>query len=223
MDEYLSERQQIEQLRGVVRENAPWAVSGVLIGVGLLVGWQQWQGWRERQGQAAGALYNQSLEALARGDREAAAKLVGQLQQGLRRTPYVDLGQLALARYNAENDHLADAEHALEDVMLHTKDESLALVARLRLARVQRAEGKPDAALATLAAAPAGAAAPAFAEVRGDILQDKGDRDGARAAYAEALASTTTGIPNRERLELELAALGGPPPPAAAPSSGSKP
>jgi len=42
VEEYLSERQQIEHVRGLIRENAPWAVTGVLLGVAALVGWQQY-------------------------------------------------------------------------------------------------------------------------------------------------------------------------------------
>ena len=220
MEDYLSERQQIEHLRGVVRENAPWAVSGVLIGVGLLVGWQQWQAWQQRQALGAGASYGETLAALSRGDREAAGRLATQLQQSWRRTPYADLATLALARFDAENGRYADAARNLEDLMQHARDADLKLVARLRLARVQRAAGQPAAALATLAAGhPPPTAAAAFAEVRADLLLDQGDRAGARTAYAEALASPTPGLVNRERLQLELAALGG----AASAAPGAKP
>ena len=152
---------------------------------------------------------------------EGAGRLVKELRDSYGRTPYSDLAALALARFDVEGGKLADAAGLLETVIKDTHDADLAAVARLRLARVQRADGKPDAALATLAAAPAGTGSPAYADVRGDVLLDKGDKAGALAAWREALASKSTGV-NRELLQLKIAALE-PPPAAPAAAAGQKP
>jgi predicted negative regulator of RcsB-dependent stress response len=207
VEDYLSERQQIDQVRVWLKENAPWAVTGILIGVGALYGWQQFQAWREHQALTGGEKYSQTLEALARNDRDAATRLAGQLQQDYGRTPYADLAALALARYHVDAGRFADAAKSLETVMQGSRDDELRLVARLRLARVQRADGKPDLALATLAGATPGAAAAAFAEVRGDVLLDKGDRSGALAAFKEALAANTAGVVDKELLQLKVASI----------------
>jgi predicted negative regulator of RcsB-dependent stress response len=219
LEGYVSEREQIAEVRRFIRENAPWALAGVLIGVGALVGWQQWQAWRERQSLAAGQKYGLVLDALTRNDRDAATRLVAQLRQDYARTPYVDLAALALARYHVEFNELADAERELAAVMSSSRDQELKVVARLRLARVQRAEGKPDDALATLAAAPSGAAqAAALAEVRGDVLRDKGDQAGALAAYQVALAAPPEAGVNRALIALKSADLGAAP---AGPTAGA--
>lgn len=209
MDDYLSEREQIDRVRRWTRENAPWAIAGILLGVGLLVGWQQYQGWRERQSLAASEKYDQTIEALARGDRDAANNLARQLKSDYERTPYADMAELALARFYVEDGKLAEAAKYLEDVMNTSKDGELKLVARLRLARVQRALGNADAALATLSGAEAGGFAPAFAEVRGDLLLDRGDRAGALAAYREAAAAEQAGLVDAELLQLKIDSLGG--------------
>ncbi len=224
MDEYLSERQQMDWLRATVKENAPWALGGVAITLALFVGYQQWQGWRERQSATASQKYEATLDALARGDGDGAKRLVQELRDGYARTPYSDQASLALARYDVEGNRLADAAQLLGEVIKNTHDEELATVARLRLARVQRADGKADAALATLAAAPPGTASAAFADVRGDVLLDKGDKAGALAAWREALAAKSAGV-NRELLELKIGALEPPAEPAAAapPATGAKP
>jgi predicted negative regulator of RcsB-dependent stress response len=218
VDENLSEREQIEAVRRWIRENAPWAIAGVLLGVGLLVGWQQFQGWRERESLQGSAKYNQTLEALSRGDKDAATKLAQQLKDDYARTPYADLAELALARFYAEDGKWPDAAKYLEDVMKTSKDEELQLVARLRLARVQRAAGQYDAALATLNGAKPGSFGPAYAEVRGDVLFDRGDKAGALAAYREAAAGKTPGLVDAELLQLKIDSLGGP---AAAPTTAS--
>ena len=155
MDEYLSERQQIDWLRSTLKENAPWALASVVITLGLFVGWQQWKAWGDRQAATAAQKYETTLDALSRGDAEGAGRLVKELRDSYGRTPYSDLAALALARFDVEGGKLGDAAGLLETVLKETHDPDLATVVRLRLARVQRAEGKADAALATLAAAPA--------------------------------------------------------------------
>jgi predicted negative regulator of RcsB-dependent stress response len=231
VEEYLSEREQLDRVRRWVRENAPWAIAGVLLGVALLVGWQQWQAYRERQSLAASEKYTQALDALARGDRDAATKLAAQLKSDYERTPYADMAELALARFYVEDGKLPEAAKYLGDVMSTSSDEELKLVARLRLARVQRAQGNLDAALATLNGAPPGGLAPAYAEVRGDVLYDRGDRAGALAAYREAAAAQTPNLVNAELLQLKIDSLAGAaaqtanatPPPAAAPAGSARP
>ena len=221
MEEYLSERQQIDWLRTTLKENAPWALASVVITIGLFVGWQQWKAWGDRQAVAAAQKYETTLDALSRGDAEAAGRLVKELRDSYARTPYGDLATLALARFDVEGGKLGDAAGLLDTVLKSTHDNDLAMVVRLRLARVQRADGKPDLALATLAAAPPGTTSPAFADVRGDVLLDKGDKAGALAAWREALASKSAGV-DRELLQLKIAALE-PPAPAAAAVAGQKP
>lgn len=209
MDDYLSEREQIDRVRKWVRENAPWALAGILIGVAALVGWQQWQNWQERKSLSASQKYEQAIESLANDDREGATKLATQLKADYASTPYGDMAELALARFHVEEGKYAEAAKYLADVMDTSEDAQLQLVARLRLARVQRADGKLDEALATLNGAQPGGYAPAFAVVRGDVLLEKGDRAGALAAYREAMAAKDDGQVDRELLQLKINDAGG--------------
>jgi predicted negative regulator of RcsB-dependent stress response len=216
VEEYLSERQQIEAVRGWVRENAPWAVAGVLIGVAALVGWQQYQAWQERTAQGGAEKYAATVAALGRNDADAAGKLAKELHDHYARTPYGDMASLAIARYDVETGKLAEAATLLGQVLGDTRDPDLKVVVRLRLARVLHAEGKPEEALATLAAGPADS--PAYADVRGDVLGGKGDAAGALTAWRAALAAKDLDAAARQLIELKFAAAGGDeaaPPPAA--------
>jgi len=208
VDDYLSEREQIDSLRGAVKENAPWALAAVLIAAAVILGWQQYQGWRQRQSVTANQKYTATLEALSRADKATAVKIIDELHADYGRTPYPDLATLAYVRFEVATNELADAAKRLEDVMQNARDPELRIVARLRLARVERAQGKPDLALATLAGAPTGTSTAAFTEVKGDALADKGDKAGALAAYREALEAKMPGLVNRELVELKIAALG---------------
>lgn len=209
VDEYLSEQEQVDELKSLVRQNAPWALAGIVIGLAALVGYQQWQAWLERQSFTASQKYSATIDALSRRDANSAQKLVDELKSGYSRTPYADMAELLMARFEVETGKLDDAATLLGAIAVGAHDENLRNVAYLRLARVQRAQQKPDAALATLAKAKPDAAAPVFAEVKGDVLLDKGDKAGALAAWKEALAGKVDGLVNRELLELKISSLGG--------------
>jgi len=225
VDDYLSEREQIEQVRGWVREYLPWLAGAVLIAGAIVWGRPQFAAWQMRQSSAADEKYTAVLEALNKGDKAAAARIAAELKADYGRTPYADLASLAVSRFDVDSHDLDDAASRLEAVSTGARDEQLRVIARLRLARVQRAQGKLDLALATLAAPPAGAAA-AYADARGDVLADKGDRDGALAEWRAALADKSPGIVNRELIELKIAGIGSAPAaqpaakaPAAAPAA----
>ena len=127
-------------------------------------------------------------------------------------TPYASLGTLIAARVQVEANELDKAAAGLKSVMDNAKDDELKMVARLRLARVQAAQGKYDDALATLKVENAGEFAPRIADTRGDVLLAKGDRDGALKEYLAARASEDNGRLDFDLLDLKIRDLGGTPP-----------
>jgi predicted negative regulator of RcsB-dependent stress response len=95
----------------------------------------------------------------------------------------------------------------------------------MRLARVEIAESKPDAALATLNAAEPGAFAARYHEVRGDAWYAKGDRPAALKEYRSAAGSPDLG--DAALLDLKIADLAADAPaasatPASAPAAAAK-
>lgn len=198
MDEYLNEKEQWEQVLAWLREQGPWMVAGVAV---VLAGWGGWHYWQQREEQRdlqAASRYEQLLDAFSRNDLSGGVKLADDLVASASGTPYANQADLAAARIQVENKDLDHAAQRLARVMNTTKDPQLALVARLRLARVQLSQGKNDAALGTLDGAQPGAFAARYAEVRGDVLLAKGDRDGAlkqyRAARSAAASTVDTGL-----------------------------
>jgi predicted negative regulator of RcsB-dependent stress response len=88
--------------------------------------------------------------------------------------------------------------------MEQTEDKQLALVARLRLARVQLAQNKPDEAIATLDAVDPGAFKPRYQEARGDALYAKGDKPGALKEYQSARIGALTQSIDTQTLDLKI-------------------
>jgi predicted negative regulator of RcsB-dependent stress response len=187
VDELLSEQEQWEWVKSQVRENGPAVVLAIALGVAAVFGWRWWQGHQDSGRLAASGKYMQMVHSLEHGDRTQALVMLGDLERDYASSPYTDQAKLLAARVYVDDNELDRAADELQGVATHSKDANLAVVARLRLARVQIAQGKADAALGTLANADAaGAFAARFHEVRGDAYAAKGDRPQALAEYQRA-------------------------------------
>ncbi len=208
MDDYYNEQEQWERVKQWLRDNGLWLLAGVAIGVGALVGWRWWEERFERRAVEASTRYQQLLEAFGRGDRTRGVTLAEELRRDYASSPYADQSDLVLARSFVEAGELGNAVERLERVLRSSRDAELRHVARLRLARVQIAQGNADQALATLAAEETpGAFAPRYAEVRGDALFAKGDRAGALREYRAARSADQGGVLDAALLELKIADL----------------
>lgn len=202
-DDDLSEVEQVEQIRAWWSENWAWLLSGIVLGIALLVGWNYWTRTRVASAEAAGELYRELVAASDRNDFGTLERLHGQLDDNHDSTPYADQGSLVLARMYVETGEYDKAVPLLRDVMDNSEDEELGTISRLRLARVLIQQDKADEALALLRPDTAGAFAGLEQEVRGDALFAKGDLQGARAAYASAL-TVEAGVVGADRQLLQL-------------------
>ncbi|NCW20963.1 MAG: hypothetical protein EBV76_04250 [Gammaproteobacteria bacterium] len=186
IDDFYNEQEQWERVKRWLRENGPWLVAGVIIGLGALAGWRWWEARVERRYVEASAAYQQILKTLERGDRAAALKAVDELRAEYATSAYADQSDLLAARVHVDAGEFGPASERLTRVMQNSDDPQLQLVARVRLARVQIAQNDADAALKTLQGAEPGGFMARFDEVRGDALYAKGDRTGALAAWRKA-------------------------------------
>jgi predicted negative regulator of RcsB-dependent stress response len=208
LEDYLSEKEQWEALTRWLRENGPWIVAGVIVGAAALGGWQWRNAHTDKVSSEASAKYEQLLSSLSRNDESTALSTLGQLERDYGSTPYVDQARLAVARIYVERNELDKATGELGAVIHNSKDKQLALVARMRLARVQIAQQKPDDALATLNnAGDPGAFAPRFHEIRGDAQLAKGDKAGALAEYRAARTMDLGGGGGNTLLDLKISDL----------------
>ena len=206
MEDYLSEKEQWEAVKTWFRENGLWIIAGVVVGAAGIGGYQWWNGHIDKVNGEASAKYEKMIADLGRNDESGALALLGELERDYSSTPYVDQARLAFARVYVESNRLDKAASALEAVSQHSKDKQLALVARLRLARVQISEQKPDAALATLNGVDPGSFAAQFHEIRGDADLAKGDKGAALSEYRVARTMDTGGGGN-SLLDLKISDL----------------
>jgi predicted negative regulator of RcsB-dependent stress response len=209
VDDYLTEREQWEAIKVWLKENLLWIVAGVAVGGSLLGGWRWYQAHVDQVAVQASTKYEQLADALGRGDRTKALVLLGELERDYSSSPYFDQGRLLVARAYVDSHDLDKAASELQGVVEHSKDSEIALVARLRLARVQIAQGKPDMALTTLNGLQPGAFAWRYHEVRGDAYYTRGDKSNALKEYLSAKASDVGGGPDGAELDLKISDLSG--------------
>jgi predicted negative regulator of RcsB-dependent stress response len=205
VEDYLSEKEKWEWLRGQIRDNAPTVLAAIALTTAAIFGWRWWQARQDAGRMAASAMYSQIIQSLDRNDRTQAYSLMGQLERQYPSSPYADQTRLLAARLDVESSELDKAAAELTTVMQQSKDRDLALVARERLARVQIAQHKNAEALTTLSGAEPGAFAARFHETRGDAYYASGDRAAALTEY-RAAQSATTG-PDAALLNLKVADL----------------
>ncbi|MBC7982374.1 MAG: tetratricopeptide repeat protein [Candidatus Obscuribacterales bacterium] len=203
MVDYLSDGEQEEALRRWWQDNWRWIVSGVVLGLAVLGGWQYWQQRTLTRAEGASLAYRDLATALASGDRAKADALVVDIDKQYQSSPYADQAHLLLAQANVATGKFEQAASELKWVLDHSADESLQQVARLRLARVQIQLGHHDEALALLVNT-ADAFAAQVHEIRGDALLAKGDSSGAQQAYRLALDAAKVGDANTQLLDLKL-------------------
>ncbi len=187
MDTYVTDEERVEQIKKWWAENGNYLIAGIVLGLGILVGWNYWQQHKVEHAGEGAALYAQVQNGIA--SKTNINGQAAQLQGEFGDTPYALLAKLQLAKGYVAEGKWPLAESSLREVAVEGADLLVADLARVRLARVLLADGKPDEALKELDAVANNAFVSLREEARGDALVAKGETDKARDAYAKALLS----------------------------------
>ena len=206
MDEFLSEKEQIEIFRQWWRENGWYLVGGIGLGVLGLLGWNRYNAYVDTTAEEAAAIYVELRDAVGDDDMGSARNLLNELRDNFPSSAYTDQGGLLVALIRLDAGQVDGAIDDLRFVMESTSDPELALIARLRLARVLAQDESYEEALTVLDVAP-GSFSARYNEVRGDIHAALGDAESARAAYSAALNAQETGFVDRNLVQMKLDAL----------------
>ena len=207
-EEYLTDDEQLEAVKRLAVEYAPWLLGGVLVGAALFFGIRYFQSYTNERAYRAASEFGAMTNALEANDHAKSRQIADSLIKEYANSPYADQAQLTLARLDVEEGQLDKAIASLTQVMDDSKDSELRLIARLRLARVLTDQGKADEAIKTLATPMPAAFAARYHEVRGDAYFAKKDIPGAINEYQAALGAADTSGINGALLELKIQDLG---------------
>jgi len=223
VDDYLTDKEQVEHLRQWWRENGWFLIGGVALGGLAIYGYGQYSSYRDRQSEDAAAMYATVKEESDRGATADAETRFAEMRSEFPDSAYTHQAAMLLASAEVVTAP-DDAAEKLKFTMEKSDDPELAMVARLRLARVLAYRDRGPEALALLNVPEPGQFAGRIAEIKGDIHAARGETDAARTAYLEAMVAPGAELLDRGFLQMKLSDLPGAAPTptaAAAPAAGA--
>jgi predicted negative regulator of RcsB-dependent stress response len=182
--ELKSDDEKAEELKAWWRANGTSVVAGVALTIGGLFGWNQWKEHKLTQSEGASKLFSQ-LSASGT-DSDVVLK---QINDEYGSTVYASLAALTAAKTSCESGKIELCIEQLKNAS-NSSQESVASVAKLRLARVLILNQKFDEAQKILSEKMPNAYQSIITELNGDIHFAKKEYSKAREAYDRAILSS---------------------------------
>jgi predicted negative regulator of RcsB-dependent stress response len=217
----LEEQEQLDQIKHFWRKYGN-LISWVLIVIlGGYAAWNGYQYWQRDQAAKAAVLFDEVERAVTAGDVARVERSLADMKDKFGGTHYAHQSAMLAAKALQDKDQVDAARAALKWVAETAPDAAYRDIARMRLSALLLDAGSQDEALAQLSAPFTPAMAGLAADLRGDVLQAKGQTPEALAAYQSAWDQMAD-IPDYRLLVLaKLNALGVDPQPASS-QGGSK-
>jgi len=187
VDELLSEKEQIEAMRDWWRENGRYVIGGIVLGVGILVGWNQWKEYRLTARLEASARYETLANQVSGGMLEASEATANELYENYGSTSYAALARLAMARLYMDRSRDQDAADTLNALLAIRGGAESQMVGRLRLAKIYLYQDRPQDVVDLLSDFEDSAFAARYNELLGDAHTALGQITDAAAAYKRAM------------------------------------
>jgi predicted negative regulator of RcsB-dependent stress response len=183
----LSEKEQLEEMRAWWSENGRFVMGGVVLGVAIIFGWNQWRASIEATQLEASNLFEEVMTAVGNGDADAAELAADYLFENYQQTVYPDQTRLAMARLYMDKGRDQDAVEVLRGLIVEGEETEIQLLGRLRLAKVLLFQNKPDEVVELLKDRGESGFTARYSEVLGDAYVAQGNYAEAQTAYLLAL------------------------------------
>ena len=187
MDDLLSEKEQIEQIRAWWSEYGGYVIGGLGLGIASLVGWNYYQDSVLDAQLEGSALYETLTGHVVDGSLEEAEVVANQLAIDYSGTTYAAQSKLAMARLYMDRNRDQEAAVALQDLLDSDADEAVKHIARARLARVRLYQGDAQAVVDLLEGQDSMGFGATYMELLGDAYHALGRIEDAQAAYQTVL------------------------------------
>ena len=204
----LEEQEQLDQIKHFWKRYGN-LISWVLILVlGGYAAWNAYQYWQRDQASKAAVLFDEVERAVAAGDLVRVERSLADMKDKFGATHYAHLASLLSAKSLQSQDKPDAARAALKWVAEGAPDPAYRDIARLRLSALLLDAGSTDEALSQLGAPFTPAMAGLAADLRGDVLQAKGQKTEAVSAYQSAWQQLADSPDYRRLVQAKLNALG---------------
>lgn len=216
MAEYLSEQEQVDRIKGLVKTHGSSVLTGIMLALTAYFGFQWWQNQQVvSQVEASNAFQQieQNYSGLSassdQGEKTTFYANVKKLVDANPKSVYALNALLLQAQQQVTDKKLPEAEKSLiQAAAMDIDDAGLQSVARLRLSQVQLSQNKSKAALDTLAKVTVPAFIPSKEELMGDAYVQLKDTEKAKASYQAAWKALTERQEPRPILRLKMEELG---------------
>ena len=204
MDEFLTDDEQADRVKQWLRGNGVFVVSGVVIGLAVLFGWQRWDTYQLVQSGEASVVWEQ-LRGAIEGERfNEADETLALLASDYASTPYLDLGRLAVARMYMNRNLSDEAIESLNSVVAGVGDSGIRRVAELRIAQIYLYQERYDETLTILGTGETSPFVAQYHELRGDVYFAQGQLEDARDEYLLVLDKDEFGTIDRAYVQMKL-------------------
>jgi predicted negative regulator of RcsB-dependent stress response len=187
VDDLLSEKEQIEQIRNWWSVYGGYIIFGVAAGALLLFGVNYYKNNKLAAELEASALYESLTNHVVGGNLEQAEAVADELGTSFANTPYAAQSKLAIARLYMDKNRDQDAADVLIALLDGPASEELKHLGRLRLARILLYQDKPAEVVDLLEGQDAQGFAASYGEALGDAYHALGRIAEAEAAYQAVL------------------------------------
>ena len=204
----LDEQEQLDQIKHFWNT---WGnlISWVLIAVlGSYAAWNGYQYWERSQAAKAAALYDEVERAVSSGDLARVERSLADMKDKFGRTQFAQQSALLAAKTLQAQGKSEAAREALTWVVTGAKDSAYRDIARLRLVALQLEAKAYDDALKQLGSEFTPEMSGLAADLRGDVLQAKGQSADAVSAYQLAWSKLADMPDYRRLVQAKLNALG---------------
>jgi len=193
VDDLLSEKEQLEQMRTWWSEYGKYVIGGIVLGASVLFGINHVRTSNVEAQQAASILYDDLTDFVVDGNVDEAEIIVATLSADFGESNYAAQSKLAMARLYMDKNRDQDATDVLTDLLASNVNTEFNQVGRIRLAKIFLYQDKAAEVVEMFEGQEEGAFAARIAEVLGDayVALDRGAD--ARDAYQRALAESGAG------------------------------
>jgi len=176
-----SDEEKAEELKAWWKANGTSVFAGVALAIGGMFAWQQWQQHKLDQAEGASKLFAEINKP-----ETDSLKILNKLNDDYSGTGYADLAALSAAKAACET---GKTDFCIEQLRAasQSKQDNIAYIAKIRLARTLITAGKLDEANSILAEKMPDAYESLISELKGDIYYAKKDYAKAREAYDRAI------------------------------------
>ena len=190
MDEFLSEKEQIQYIRDWWRDNRMYIFIFGFVVIGSVAGTNTWKTSVINEQIAASSLYESLAVEISENNLESGELIAEEIYSEYSESIYADQARLAMAYFYMSQSRDEDAADELRGLIESSENNEMILIANMRLAKILLYQSKYQEVLDLLEGNLGHAFETKYSELIGDAYLGLEDYENAEFAYMNALKDT---------------------------------